>query len=270
LNFKTPAMNRMQPNLPLSRKVLSFSGSVVLATLLAVFSCSRRGPVTTDIPDMYSYNQEGKGIPLTLSFKRGPAHNYPLMAVWMEDTAGRFIQTLYISESIGKGIFHYGQATRGKWMPGEIRRPAAVPYWTHKRNIRTPEGELLPTPEHPVADTYTGPTPPQSFVMKLRTDRVPPSRFRILLEINQTWDWNEYWTNNKYPGDEEYRTSSQPALVYAAEIDLQDRRNEYPMVPVGHSHYSGRTGELFTDLSTLSTALDIASEIKVILEQAKN
>jgi len=98
------------------------------------------------------------------------------MAVWLEDTADHYIQTLYISESIGKGIFHYGQAARGKWMPGEIRRPAAVPCRAHKRNIRTPKRELLPTPEHPVADAYTGPTPPQSFVMQLRTDRVLPSR----------------------------------------------------------------------------------------------
>ena len=35
------------------------------------------------------------------------------------------------------------------------------------------------------------------------------------------------------------------------------------MVPVGHSHYSDKTGELFTDLSTLTTALHIAYSIIV-------
>jgi len=32
---------------------------------------------------------------------------------------------------------------------------------------------------------------------------------------------------------------------------------------VGHSHYSGKTGELFPDLSTLTTALQIADSIIV-------
>jgi hypothetical protein len=35
------------------------------------------------------------------------------------------------------------------------------------------------------------------------------------------------------------------------------------MVPVGHSHYSGKTGEIFPDLSTLTTALRIADSIIV-------
>ena len=39
------------------------------------------------------------------------------------------------------------------------------------------------------------------------------------MEINQNWDWNEYWTNDKYPDDENYKMSCQPALVYEAVID---------------------------------------------------
>jgi hypothetical protein len=89
-------------------------------------------------------------------------------------------------------------------------------------------------------------------------DNPLPDKFKVMLEINQNWDWNEYWTNNKYPDDENYKWSCQPALVYEAAIDLKSLQDSYKMNPVGHSHYSGKTGELFTDLSTLTTALQIA------------
>ena len=38
------------------------------------------------------------------------------------------------------------------------------------------------------------------------------------------------------------------------------------MKPIGHSHYAGETGELFTDLSTLSTALKIANTITLTVK----
>jgi hypothetical protein len=36
--------------------------------------------------------------------------------------------------------------------------------------------------------------------------------------------------------------------------------------PVGHSHYSGKDGELYDDLNTLSTALKIADRITVTVQ----
>ena len=41
---------------------------------------------------------------------------------------------------------------------------------------------------------------------------------------------------------------------------------EIEMKPIGHSHYAGETGELFTDLSTLSTALKIANTITLTVK----
>ena len=64
----------------------------------------------------------------------------------------------------------------------------------------------------------------------------------MLFEINQNWDWNEYWTNNKFPDDENYKMSCQPALVYEAVIDNGKNLRSVAMKPIGHSHYSGKTG----------------------------
>jgi hypothetical protein len=121
----------------------------------------------------------------------------------------------------------------------------------------------MPDPEHPVADAYSGATPTTGFVLKTRADNNLPEKFRVMFEINQNWDWNEYWTNNKYPDDENYKMSCQPALVYEAVVDMNNRNESYKMKVIGHSHYSGKTGELFPDLSTITTALNIADSIIV-------
>ena len=67
----------------------------------------------------------------------------------------------------------------------------------------------------------------------------------------------------EYGKQENSKWSCQPALVYEAVIDLKYLKDSYKMNAVGHSHYSGKTGELFTDLSTLTTALQIADSIIV-------
>jgi hypothetical protein len=213
--------------------------------------------------EVFTYNASGRGTEITIEFTRGKAFNHPLMAVWVEDEKGNFVQTLYVAESIGKGVFQHGDNSSGKWIPGEIRRPAALPYWAHRRGIKASDGLYIPKRENPIPDAYTGPTPIGNFVLNTSLDKNKLQKFTVYFEINQTWDWNEYWTNSKYPEDEDYKTSCQPSLVYKADFNADSPQKEYQMKVVGHGHYSGKTGELFTDLSTITTALQIAGEIKV-------
>ena len=138
-----------------------------------------------------------------------------------------------------------------------------MPYWAHKRGIKASDGLFVPDQGTAVPDAYTGATPVTGFVMTSRADNPLPEKFKVMLEINQNWDWNEFWTNDKYPGDENYKWSCQPALVYEVVIDLDSLKDAYEMKPIGHSHYSGSTGELYSDLSTLTTALQIADSIIV-------
>jgi len=150
-------------------------------------------------------------------------------------------------------------------MPGEIRRPAAVPYWAHRRGIRSADGLFIPDTKTPIPDAYTGPTPQGDFSLVTRLDTTHIRKFKIYLEINQSWDWNEYWSNNKFPDDEEYKSSCQPALVYQSIVDLDNPLPVYEMKIIGHSHYSGKTGDLFTDLSTITTALQIVNRIRIVV-----
>ena len=214
-------------------------------------------------PVILQSNSGGQGIEFEIELHKGDEFYYPLLAIWIEDMSGNYIQTIYVAQSIAKGVFVYGQVKDNRWQKESTRRPAALPYWGHKYGFKAEDGFYLPTPGNPVADAYTGATPTDEFLLKSRADDELPVKFRILFEINQSWDWNEFWTNNKFPEDKEYKTSAQPALVYAVDIDLSLKHKEFIMKPIGHSHYSGKTGELFTDLSTLTTALEIVDKIVI-------
>lgn len=62
-----------------------------------------------------------------------------------------------------------------------------------------------------------------------------------------------------------YKTSSQPALVYMTTIDINNIKNEYIFEVIGHSHWSGANGQLYTDLSTITTALNIVEKVKAYI-----
>jgi hypothetical protein len=237
---------------------------IIFAILLISVSC--KTPKVQTVPEVYSYNADSTGSKVSIEFTKGSEFNHPLMAIWVENEKGEFVQTLYVSQAIGKGVFEHGDASTGHWEPGPIMRPAALPYWSHRRGIMNSKGYYLPDSENPIADAYTGASPKGDFIINTRVEDAALRKFSVFLEINQTWDWNEFWTNAKYPDDAEYKTSCQPALVYKADVNLDGEIKTLEMKPVGHSHYSGKTGELFTDLSTITTALNIVKDCKVIVK----
>lgn len=249
-------------------RALSLSIAVLLSFGLIQCASSKK-TVESNPSETLRTNQDAGGTPLSLVFTKGEHHNYPLMVVWTEDTDGKFIETLYVAQSIGTGIYQHGQADKGKWKPGPIRRPAALPYWGHKRGIKASDGLYIPDPDSQMPDAITGATPQDNFILETKTAKEMDKPFKVLLEINQSWDWNEYWTNNKYPDDENYKTSSQPSVVYSATIDPSKAGRKIELKPVGHGHYAGANGELNEDLSTLTTALEIAEKITVEIVPAR-
>jgi hypothetical protein len=234
--------------------------------LLVVIGCLTHKK-TTDEPFELQTSPENGRQSLVIEFQKGKSFNYPSFAVWVEDMEGTYIETLYVTNYVAKGEFRYRQANSGKWKnePGEVRRPATVPYWAHKRNIKAPDGLFVPSPETAVPDALTAATPKNSFKLQTATSVEGNNGFRVLLEINQAWDSNSFWSNNRYPDDKNYFTSLQPALVYAVTVEPQEKDKKFYLNPIGHSHPSGASGELFTDLSTLTTAKEIAEKITVSL-----
>ena len=240
---------------------------LILFIAIALGACStgsiKKQGEPQDEKTILATNPEGKGPEIIVDFQKGESFYYPLFAIWLEDADGKYLQTLYVASSVATGHFRYGKQEGNKWVGGIRRAPQTLPYWSHKRGIRAADGLFVPDGGTAVPDAYTGATPVTSFILTSRADGQLPEKYRVMLEINQNWDWNEYWTNDKYPDDENYRMSCQPALVYEAVIDTKMLRDSYLMSPAGHSHYSGKTGELFTDLSTLTTALKIVKTATV-------
>ncbi|WP_444107092.1 TetR/AcrR family transcriptional regulator [Bacteroides sp.] len=60
--------------------------------------------------------------------------------------------------------------------------------------------------------------------------------------------------------------SGQPALVYAAEVDLTSGKKEFTAKLIGHSSPDGSNGDLTKDTSSLTTALHIVKSITVYVQ----
>ncbi len=250
-----------------TRNLFRITMLMVLVSMLFAFSSCRSARNLTDssVHDTLTTNLNEKGPGIVVHFTRGKNFNHPLMAVWIEDTNSNYLQTLYVAESIAKGIFGHGDASSGKWMPGPLRRPAALPVWSHRRNIQEKDGLYVPTVNTPLPDAVTGPTPQGDFSIISNLTENIPAVFDVYFEINQSWDWNEYWTNAKFPDDENYKTSAQPSLIYVARIDTVTGQKTTELKIIGHGHYSGKDGKIYHDLSTITTAMNIAEKIYVYL-----
>jgi hypothetical protein len=234
-----------------------------------VSSCRSVSQSSADQSENKTYLQKsfGDGEHLEFYFQKGKHHNYPSFAIWIETLDGETVQTLFVTESVGTGYYKYGDAGDGHWLkvPGPAVRPASLPYWLHRREIGT--AGKMPSPDYPLPDAYTGATPSASFNMKIQLNDELPERFKVLVEVNQPWDWNKYWTNSKFNDNPQYLTSSQPAIVYAVEVDLSKSADTYYLNPIGHSHYAGADGMLYTNLKTFTTALEIFDSIMLKIKK---
>lgn len=255
-------VSRNKSLLMIMAMVLSFMGTAIAAEKDAQQRWWRRSKPVEPM-QVIQTTIDPAGIALEIVVERGRAHNHPLMAIWVEDLDGNYVQTLYVAESIAKGVYLHGDASTGRWLPGPIRRPAALPYWGHQRGVQAEDGLYMPSQKSPMPDALTGATPKGNFTIETQAPLQQVRKFRVLLEINQPWDWNQHWYNNRYPGDRDYMTSAQPALVYEATVDLDADQQTFEMKPIGHSHWSGKSGELFGDLSTITSALNIVEKVFV-------
>lgn len=248
----------------ISKQLIFTLTVVVIASQL--WKCGSSVRVESYPTDSIYTNINTQGIDAQITFQRGHNHNHPLMAIWTSDLNNNYIETVFIAQSIGKGVFEHGDKSTGKWLPGAIRRPAALPVWAHSRNVQESDGLYIPTENTAMPDAISGATPQNNFVLKTTLKGEYSEEFYMYFEINQTWDWNEYWTNNKYPNDAEYKTSCQPSLVYRAKVNKNAIAETFSLQLIGHGHYNGSDGSINEDLTTITSAKNITKLIDVTLK----
>lgn len=182
--------------------------------------------------------------------------NPPQFAIWMEDTEGNYLTTIFATYKI---------ATEGWVSNGGNRRKEALPYWCHKRGVTYPDGLMLPTKASPLTDGITGATPTadKEFQVKLKTIKLPVV---IVAEFNHSIDFNSFYTESASPGTDSYsggkEGSGQPAVVY---MDTLRANMATPLFLklVGHSSPDGSNGILYRDMTSITSAQKIVSYIKV-------
>jgi hypothetical protein len=186
----------------------------------------------------------------------------PQIAVWIEDLNGNYLDTLYVTKRTA------AQRWRGKAGPyeekGNIRRKASLPYWAHKRGVRYSDGLYLPTKKQPLPDSITSASPKESF--QLRSSVAEEiDNFVVLVEINNSTDFNEYFKRDASPSDPAFSGGSfgsgQPALVYKTVVQTDTDGRIFELVLAGHSSPDGENGKLYTDVKKITTAKGIAEKI---------
>jgi len=236
---------------------------------LAVAGITALGVLTSCNKDLVTYEQDDikvlvtKGdewlhdFPLFLGIEK---KNPPQIAIWVEDLAGAYITSIYVSHKI---------ATESWQSNGGNRRKEALPVWCYARGIQYPDGLYLPTEEEPLVDGISGATPRSSFDVKMRPIG-DLKKFVIKIELNHSTDWNDNYPKDAKEGDANYsggkEGSGQPAVVYSAEIDLNSNLKQYTASIIGHSSPDGSNGDIYPDTSSLTSALNIAKEITINIQ----
>lgn len=139
---------------------------------------------------IYTINEEANSD-LTITITKGDKYAslegkivkyiiVPQMAIWMEDTDGNFIKTIYVTPKLSK-----------------INRDAALPVWEHKKEGST--------------DSVSTATPKENSSISIKKPK-DMGTFKIFLEINKSYDSNKYYGLGK-----DY--SGQPSLIYETTID---------------------------------------------------
>lgn len=176
----------------------------------------------------------------------------PQVAVWLEDLSGNYIDTLYVTKKMSNSSFN-DSGFNNKI----IRRPEALPHWSHQRGVKAGDGLWVPEAGSVEFDALTAATPVGDHVLRLTAKRCKSCKVKI--EINRTYDFNDYYSKDRFPDDNIFNgsgSSGQPSLIYQAIVDMSTPGKSLFQL-IGHGHYSGMDGNLYSDLSKVTTAKEI-------------
>jgi hypothetical protein len=215
----------------------------------------------------------GQGPLLSLDVKAGPFfqfteptygfHITPQIAVWTTDEDGKFGETLYVTRDEGRAGYDEGDE-KHTLSP----RPAALPVWSHLIGVQ--HGD---TPLHdrhaPVPDVVSAASPTDNVYLVARAHETT-GRFAVVLELNSSFDYNDYYRLDSFPDEIAYADGgnpAQPSVVYRGWVEAGSSA-PVVMVPIGHGHHAGANGEIDPDLSHLTTALQIVDRVVIDVRRA--
>ena len=228
-------------------------------------------PIEREVTETIYTRITSKGRELSIDIKAGPHYSgpgykvmgvattsVPQMVVWIEDLDGNYIETLYVTKKASNSSY-----IKSLFATEVVRRPEALPHWSYSRGIESEDGLMAPSIDSPVADAITGATPLSSFELRSVT-MANVAKVVIKLEVNRSFDYNEVYHQNAYPDNEVYSGSgntAQPSLIYSTILDFEADQRYAFMELIGHGHYSGENGKIYTDMTGITTAKEIIQRI---------
>jgi hypothetical protein len=251
------------------------------------------GEVEKDVLQYQVFNFGDKQLgrrDIRVEFKKGGAFMWPQYAIWIESIDGAFVQPVYVTDSIATNTFkntvwlkdtskvldYNPLKTEGVkfWdifskktdenASNNRSRKESLPVFLHK--LKSDTSKLINEEEMAILDGFTGATITDNFIISQKLKNNDLSVFNVYLEINQSFDFNQYYSSDRFPDDPVYSGdgfSAQPSVIYRAHVDLDSGSNIYPMILVGHGHHSGGDGLIDTDMSNITTALDLVDRVLV-------
>ncbi len=249
---------------------------IVIGLLLIATATAWTGGKHEVVETAPRFENGDSGIPVEIHVTPGPHYehrmrilplirikNNPQMAVWVEDSDGRFLQTLYVTERIGSQSWR--KAPGDNTPKEEIRRPESLPVWAHRRGRVYADGLHLPTRENPMTDAISGATPSEGFTLLTDVPRGHDT-LTIYLEVNMSTDFNDAYPADAAPGAAGYSGgesgSGQPALVYRGQIEPAGGGHTELRL-IGHSSPDGSKGEIVDGLQGITTAREIIRKVEV-------
>ena len=182
-------------------------------------------------------------LPRTLLgiFKRKPQ-----FAVWVEDETGDFLDTVFVTRTMGQEEF---------WFSSLKERPYVLPIWLPLARAARDRETLGVPDKNLVADTVTGATPSAGVFQLLWA--VPDELFEktvvFKVEVNARHDENEAYPDN----------FGQPSVLWRGEIHMGRETTLSFGSIVGHGAPDGATGAILTDMEGLDTELQRFRTVKV-------
>ncbi|MBF2755134.1 MAG: hypothetical protein ISN29_07750 [Gammaproteobacteria bacterium AqS3] len=224
--------------------------------------------------DLIATHQRDAGVPVRILVRAGAHYTsqpievfgglitfvtVPQMALWVEDGEGRFLKTLYLTSKAADSSYQSVDIFSDEI----VRRPEALPIWSHRRGVRAADGLFMPLPDQPAGDATTAATPVADYEL---SSVLPEGagELTLYMEVNRSFDFNEFWHRDKFPDDPVYTgggNSGQPSLLYSLRLGALGGETLHRfarMDLIGRGHHSGADGEVYP-LEGFSTALQLIS-----------
>lgn len=182
-------------------------------------------------------------------------HTTPQIAVWLEDSSGRFVQTLKVTYKTAKA----------KYVGHRGGREESLPVWAFARGEIDTRGRRAPSHKTALPDAVTGASKKEDFAWKLSLDSSAISRGMMLcVEVNNSMDFNHFYKEKLDESSLGYNkgVNGQPSLVFKAPLS----NNRVSCELVGYGHPAGKDGEIRPVDRSLSSALSLIKTITVVME----